>query len=96
MYFSSGYDHSSDFYKVNKIKKSIEKIFSNYTNSKKNFDQSVIDLYKNDIKGFIGCAKISQMIPELFSLASSKKNDVKVKKLGIKKSCTQHKTFIIF
>jgi hypothetical protein len=84
MYFSSGYDHSSDFYKVNKIKKSIEKIFSNYTNSKKNFDQSVIDLYKNDIKGFIGCAKISQMIPELFSLASSKKMMSKLKSLGLK------------
>lgn len=56
---------------VKKIKHDIEKIFYTYKKSDMSFDNHLINLFKNDFNGFVGCANVCQYLPSLFNLSSS-------------------------
>lgn len=82
-YIKTGFHLEENFLEISQIKKSIENIFFNYCNTEGNFNEILIKLYKDDINGFVGCAKLCQFIPELISLSVNPKIITKLKELGL-------------
>lgn len=57
--------------RIENIKKDMLKIFSFYTKEKNINDEKIMNLFKNDIDGFLGCANQCQKLPSIYSLCAT-------------------------
>lgn len=95
-YLKNGYHLEYNFLEISEIKNSIKDIFFNYCNKSGNLDETLIKLYQEDINGFIGCAKLCQMLPELINLSVNSKIIETLKKLGLKKPVINTRPLLSF
>lgn len=98
-YASSGYHLEKSIFvsEVIKLKEKINLVFRLYTgNYEVDFDSLVIDLFKNDFDGFIGCANVCQNLPELYNLCFNSDMMILLKKLGISRVCMNTRPLISF
>jgi phytanoyl-CoA hydroxylase len=100
-YLKSGYQLEKSFLDVSEVKRSIEKIFCNYCKLNNHeicddFDSTLIELFKKDNDGFVGCAKLCQTTPELISLSVSPAMIMKLKELGLKNPVVNTRPLLSF
>ncbi len=95
-YLKNGSHFEKNFLEVGQIKSAIKNIFFNYCNESGDLDKILINLYKTDINGFLGCAKLCQMLPELISLSVSSKLIEKLKELGLKNPVVNTRPLLSF
>lgn len=82
---------------VLKLKDKIVSVFRFYTGDhKSDFDFMIVNLFKNDFDGFIGCANVCQNLPELYNLCFHKDMLVLLKKLGIEQVCMNTRPLVSF
>lgn len=66
-----------------RIKNEIVKVFRTYSNSTKEFDEMLYDLFKKDLNGYIGCCHAAQNLLSLNELGCSTKLKNIIKSIGI-------------
>jgi hypothetical protein len=96
-YFKNGYILIKNLFKekeIEKIKKEIDLVFYNYQKSYK--DDDIINLFKKDFEGFLGCAQICQNLTSITRISVSKKIVKTLKDLGLRNPCINTRPLLSF
>jgi phytanoyl-CoA hydroxylase len=96
-YFENGYILIKNLFEkeeIIKIKKDINKVFDFYCGSHQ--DKDVINIFKKDFEGFIGCTQICQNLISLYDIFVNKSVIKVIKQLGLKQPCINTKPLISF